>query len=94
MPNHFHLVLEIDSFKVNNNVKIKSVSSLMGALKTTTSKQIHELGFENFCWHRSFHDYIIRNQKEYCLLSNYIDNNPQKWFQDKFITIVKTIPTV
>ena len=79
------MILEINSVRVaTGTVKIKSLSSLMGALKTTTSKQIHELGFEDFSWHRSFHDHIIRNEKEYNLISNYIDLNPQKWFQDRF----------
>jgi REP element-mobilizing transposase RayT len=74
MPNHFHLILEINSLKVNVDAfKIKSLTSLMGALKTTTSRKIHELGFLDFCWHRSFHDHIIRNEKEYELISNYID---------------------
>ena len=85
MPNHFHLILEIDSLRcIDKNIKIKSVSGLMGALKTTTSRLIHEASFENFAWHRSFHDHIIRNESEYYHISNYIDNNPQKWFQDCF----------
>lgn len=85
MPNHFHLILEIDSNRIKDKeVKIKSVSSLIGALKTTASKQIHNLGFVDFAWHRSFHDHIIRDAKQYYHIINYIDNNPQKWFQDKF----------
>ncbi len=87
MPNHFHLILEIDSSKVNTNeIKIKSLSSVMGALKTTSSKQIRDFGFIDFAWHRSFHDHIIRNEKEYDLISNYIDRNPQKWFEDRLFT--------
>lgn len=85
MPNHFHLILEIDSLRVNTKeLKIKSLSSLMGALKTTSSKQIHDMGFEDFSWHRSFHDHIIRNENEYNRISNYIDLNAQKWFVDRF----------
>jgi REP element-mobilizing transposase RayT len=85
MPNHFHFILEIDSLKVKDKeVKIKSVSSLLGALKTTSSNEIHKLGFEDFAWHRSFHDHIIRDENSYQNISNYIDLNPQKWFQDKF----------
>ena len=41
MPNHVHLLLEIDRSNVKDEeMKIKTVSSLMGAYKTTTSKQI------------------------------------------------------
>ncbi|MBY0486249.1 MAG: transposase, partial [Flavobacteriaceae bacterium] len=85
MPNHFHLILEIDSQKVKGQeIKIKSLSSLMGAMKTTSSSSIHKAGFDSFEWHRSFHDHIIRSELAYLRISNYIDNNPQKWFQDKF----------
>lgn len=85
MPNHFHLILEIDRSKiVDPQTKIKSLSSLLGAMKTTSSKAIHLLEFHYFAWHRSFHDHIIRDEKSYVNISNYIDNNPQKWFQDKF----------
>ena len=85
MPNHFHLILEIDIQKVKGqDIKIKSLSSLIGAMKTTSSKHIHLAGFVDFEWHRSFHDHIIRNELEYNRISNYIDLNPQKWSVDKF----------
>lgn len=85
MPNHLHLILEIDSQKVKEqDVKIKSLSSLMGAMKTTSSNKIHEAGFIDFAWHRSFHDHIIRNEKSYTNIFNYISNNPNNWHKDKF----------
>ncbi|MBP9792895.1 MAG: transposase [Flavobacterium sp.] len=85
MPNHFHLIVEIDSQKVKGfEIKVKSLSSLMGALKTTSSNQIHNAGFEDFAWHRSFHDSIIKSDKAYQNIFNYIDNNPQKWFEVEF----------
>jgi REP element-mobilizing transposase RayT len=85
MPNHFHLIIEIDNQKVaGKGTKIKSLSSLMGAMKTTSSKQIHELGFKDFAWHRSFHDHVIRNEKSYDTIFNYITNNPANWLKDTF----------
>lgn len=87
MPNHFHIILEIDSNKVNDqDIKIKSLSSLIGALKTITSSKIHKLGFEDFAWHRSFHDHIIRNEITYLNVYNYINLNPKKWFEDRFFS--------
>ncbi|MFI0431155.1 transposase [Mariniflexile sp. HMF6888] len=72
MPNHLHLILEIDSQKVKaQNVRIKSLSSQMGAMKTTSSNKIHEAGFIDFAWHRSFHDHIIRDEKAYINIFNY-----------------------
>ena len=88
MPNHIHGIIEIKRKNATSqNQKIKSLSQLMGAFKTTSSKQIHLLGNLNFAWHRSFHDHIIRNDEAYEKISNYIDNNPMKWREDKFSVI-------
>lgn len=79
MPNHIHGIIEINSDAVPGEIKIKSLSQLMGAYKTTASKQIHLAGYEHFRWQRSFHDRIIRDQKSYETISNYIRNNPRMW---------------
>jgi len=85
MPNHIHIIIEIDSIKVkDDDVKIKSLSSLVGALKTTSSKLIHESGFLDFAWQRSFHDHIIKTERAYNNIFNYIDLNPKKWCSDVF----------
>ncbi len=85
MPNHLHLLFRIDSTKSQQeNIKIKSVSSLMGVLKTASSKQIHLSGNEDFSWHRSFHDHIVQTENAYNNINNYITNNPEKWDNDKF----------
>ena len=65
-------------------IKIKSISSLLGAFKTTSSKQIHLAGNEDFAWHRSFHDNIVRNSEAFRNIDRYITNNPKKWDEDKF----------
>lgn len=64
--------------------KIKPLSDIMGAYKTTVSKQIHLAGYKEFAWQRSFHDHIIRDQKSYERISNYIVNNSKMWDSDKF----------
>ena len=83
MPNHIHAIIEIDSMKTNS-LKIKSLSELMGALKTTSSKLIHLAGYTDFEWQRSFHDHIIKDEKSYLNISNYIETNPERWEKDKF----------
>lgn len=79
------------SLHSESNIKIKSLSELIGAYKTTSSKQIHLIQtpdgsypYQSFCWQRSFHDRIIRNQKEYERIVTYIDQNPLSWSQDEF----------
>jgi len=63
--------------------KIKSLSEIIGAYKTTVSKQIHGVGFSEFVWQRSFHDHIIRNETSYQNIIYYILNNPSKWEEDE-----------
>jgi REP element-mobilizing transposase RayT len=64
--------------------KIKSISQLMGALKTTSSKKIHLAGNLQFQWHRSFHDHIVKTADAYWNIYHYITKNPEKWDNDKF----------
>ena len=66
------------------HIKIKSLSELMGAYKTTASKKIHLAGDPAFAWHRSFYDHIIRDEKAYHRITNYIANNPAKWEEDRW----------
>jgi REP element-mobilizing transposase RayT len=71
------------------SLKIKSISSLMGAYKTTTSKLIHLAGNPHFELHRSFYDNIVRNQIAYSKIDQYITDNPKKWKKDCFNKIFK-----
>ena len=91
MPDHIHGIIEINRNNIFNvgtgrdpslQIKIKSLSQLIGAYKTTASKQIHLIGGKNFAWQRSFHDHIIRNDADYHRISHYIKMNPQKWDED------------
>lgn len=62
--------------------KIKSVSELIGAYKTTSSKMIHNAGNISFKWQRSFFDNIVRDYESYNNIYNYIDRNPILWNED------------
>ena len=37
-------------------------------------------------WQRNYHEHIIRNEKSYHNISDYIINKPAKWANDKFYT--------
>ncbi|TXK28422.1 hypothetical protein FVR03_20835 [Pontibacter qinzhouensis] len=84
MPNHVHAILEIDQDNKAADTNIKSISALMGAYKTTTSKKIRQAGLADFAWHRSFHDHIIRHERAYQNILHYIQTNPSRWQTDTF----------
>ena len=35
-------------------------------------------------WHRNYYDNIIRNEEMYLKVSEYIENNPRLWENDKY----------
>ena len=85
MPNHFHAILEIDTSTG------KTIGDMMKAFKSiTTVKYIDGVKNNNWprfngkLWQRSFWEYIIRTEKAYQNISNYIIKNPKKWQTDKF----------
>lgn len=98
MPNHIHGILEINDDLNNYDEtnkwtgrdlslqwqRTKSLSELMGAYKTTTSKKIHFMGHNDFVWQRSFHDHIIRNTVYYDKIFEYIISNPENWADDMY----------
>ncbi len=63
--------------------KSGSVSRIIGSFKSAVSKHAHRLGFE-FGWQERFYDHIIRDDKSYERIADYIINNPQNWKNDKF----------
>ena len=69
----------LQHLKPTPSVKIKSLSELIGAFKTTSSKQIHLAGLTDFVWQKSFYDHIIRNEIAFRNISKYIQNNPRDW---------------
>ena len=50
---------------------------------STSSKMIHQIGHHDFAWQRSFHDRVIRNEKELYKKRDYIIGNPAKWAEDR-----------
>ena len=37
-------------------------------------------------WQRNYYEHIIRDENSYQTISNYVENNPSKWLEDKFFT--------
>ena len=83
MPDHIHMILFISDYDTEIGGRpgaaspTKSVNQIINGLKTISTKQI---GFS--VWQRSFHDHIIRNEREFLEICNYIDNNPMNWVND------------
>lgn len=76
MPNHIHLIILLNETGGRGNPPLPHV---IGLLKSYTTNC-----YKNKLWQRSFHDRIIRNEKEYQKIWEYIETNPLKWEEDCF----------
>ena len=62
----------------------QTVGSIVRGYKSSVTKQLNLLGFNEKLWQRNYHEHIIRNEKSFQIISQYILNNPTKWVEDTF----------
>ncbi len=84
MPDHIHGIIVIENNNVGaNNVRPYGLlSRVIKMYKWTVTRAIHENGDLSFRWQRSFHDRIIRNERELNQIREYVRNNPEQWDLD------------
>ena len=73
MPNHLHILLLI---KYKNGI---TISKIIKHFKANISR---EIGYS--IWQKSFYEHIIRNDKEYLNIKEYIKNNIINWKKDEY----------
>jgi putative transposase len=62
-----------------------SLGVILRSYKSICSKIIHQAFPKSaFDWQIKFHDHIIRNQKSFDIISNYIVENPLRWKDDRY----------
>ncbi|MGB0929229.1 MAG: transposase [Chitinophagales bacterium] len=71
----------------------KTIGDMIGAFQSIVTVEyirgVKNCGWQRFdkkLWQRNYWEHIIRNEKAYQNISNYIINNPQKWENDRFNT--------
>lgn len=81
MPNHVHLLLQIRTGPTGRPMVAPTISRVIQQMKGAVSKEIgHSM------WQKSYHDHVIRNERDYQRIWNYIDGNPARWREDCFYT--------
>lgn len=85
MPNHFHCIWQITTQEEKVNIP-----TVVQWFKTmTTNEYIHgvkELGWQPFdkrLWLRNYYERIIRDERAYENIRNYIRTNPERWETDR-----------
>ena len=92
MPNHVHMILRISAKNeqggpVWDDAPTEAkIPKLIQSWKILVSKS---LGFS--IWQRSYYDRIIRDEREYITIAQYILDNPAKWCDDDYYQKEETI---
>ncbi len=82
MPNHFHLILNISDFNGASETAApynNEISKFMSLLKRYCNRE-----YSKNIWQISYHDHIIRGDKDYEKIWEYIDTNVIRWKKDCF----------
>ena len=88
MPNHIHLLLMIDRGAVvtSGTSRTPSPTNALIPRYVSTLKRMCNKVFGQNIWQRSFHDHVIREERDYQMIWQYIDANPALWEKDCFYT--------
>ena len=83
MPNHIHMILFVSDSKSGTSRTPSPTNAVIPSIISTFKRFANkEYGVSLF--QRSYYDHIIRNEKEYLKIWQYIDTNPQTWQNDCF----------
>lgn len=88
MPNHVHLLIQIEErinpFPAAEDIKF-DIPNVIGKFKAAVTRAARRSGicYEKL-WQSSYHDHIIRNEKDYLQIWHYINENAEKWLDDCF----------
>ena len=88
MPNHFHAIIQIERADMES---APTISQIIQSFKRYSTVEYIKLvnenklpRFDGKVWQRSFHDHVVRGEKDYLEIWNYIEGNPSKWEEDCF----------
>ncbi len=86
MPNHFHAIIVIERADIESAPTLPQIVQSFKRYSTIEYIKMVKRGalppFDKHIWQRGYYEHIIRNEKCYNDIWNYIDNNPLLWKQD------------
>ncbi len=90
MPNHLHGIIllsdeqERASAPASSTLKAGSLGAIVGQFKSIFSKRIRRLpnAPDHPIWQRNYYESVIRTQKIWDQIRNYVITNPARWFED------------
>ena len=84
MPNHCHALLFVDDPGVSISRVVQWFKIMTTNAYIRGAKEHGWPEFEGKLWQRSFHDHIIRDERDLNNIRHYIATNPARWHEDRF----------
>ena len=84
MPNHLHMILFVDPPVSDGTSRTPSPTNALIPRFVSTLKRFCHRNIGKKIFQRSYHDHVIRGEKDYQKIWQYIDGNPSKWEEDCF----------
>ena len=84
MPNHIHLLLQIQTDPDGRPMTAPTIQWVVNQMKGAVSKKA---GYS--VWQKGFYDHVVRSQRDYLDIWNYIEGNPGKWEEDRLYNAEK-----
>ena len=78
MPNHLHIMVVISADEYGRPQVAPTVERMVKQFKGAATKKIGAS-----IWQKSYIEHVIRNKKDYETRSNYIFENPLRWYYDE-----------
>lgn len=83
MPNHIHLLL--DTTQRATASVAPTLGRIVGAYKSLVVKQCKYAGYsEKSFWQRGYYEHVVRTEQDLSEIRKYIDENPDRWAEDKY----------
>lgn len=76
MPNHIHLLVFIDRFSGRTQFA-PTISRIIKQFKGVITKRLGKS-----IWQKGFYDHIIRDEYDFQIRWQYIEDNPYRWCED------------
>lgn len=74
MPDHIHAIMVLN--QTARASPRPTITDIVCAYKSLTARECQQNGFTGKLFQTSFHEHIIRDQKDYEMIVNYIYENP------------------
>ncbi len=92
MPNHVHFIIQLrgaireSPLQGMNARRQMTLPKTIGFLKMNTAKAINKMRGTSGgkVWQKDYFEHIIRNEKSYGEITEYIYNNPYLWHEDEY----------